>query len=111
MPGITGYVLRGGPCDGKKGRLTPQIIQAGQLTCSSHIYKITSPVQVSGGREVFKDAGPVPKPPPTIVGPKAHNGWHHLRRTMNKDWNPAVQQSRRNIRAALRAVSHGHKVR
>ena len=112
MPGgVTQYILRGGPCDGKTGELTPEIAQSGQLQCGGHIYKITSPVQVSGGREVFRDAGKVPPPPSPPKAARAHGGWHDVRRSVNQRMPAALRQSQHSMEAALRELSRGRKVR
>lgn len=111
MAGVTQYVLSGGPCDGNTGQLTPAIEQSGQLTCSGHIYKITSPVQNQGGREVFKDAGPVPAPKPTGGAPRTHSGWQDLRNSVNHNFPAALRASEKSTAAALRSLSRGRKVR
>lgn len=111
MAGVTQYVLEGGPCNNRTGQLTPAIEQSGQLTCSGHIYKITSPVQNKGGREVFRDAGAVPTPPPPPGTPHALSGWKALRRSINRDMPKALAASQHSRQAALRSLRGAHKVR
>lgn len=112
MPGgITQYVLRGGPCDGKQGTLTPAIEQSGQLTCNNHIYKITYPVQIDGGREVFKDAGAVPAPKEGVSTPHTHHGWSDLQHSFNRNMPKSLNGARKYQEAALRSLGRGRKVR
>jgi hypothetical protein len=111
MPGLTEYVLRGGPCDGNTGTLSPAIDQSGQLTCGGHIYKISSPVEVSGGREVFRDAGAVPAPAPGGIAPHATTGWNALRRVFNHNLPKTVHHVARINRATHAELYHHSKVR
>lgn len=112
MPGgVTGYILKGGPCDGNKGELTPEIEQSGQLTCQNHVYKITSPVQNDGGREVFRDAGAVPKQQTGVKAAAAHSGWGDIRKSVNHRMPDALRKSQHNTQAALRSLHRGRKVR
>ena len=112
MPaGITQYLLKGGPCDGKTGDITSDVATSGQLICGNHVYKVTSPVQVENGREVFKDHGPVPAPPPPPKSAKAHGGWHDVRVSINQHMPKALRTSHHNTQAALRSLSRARKVR
>lgn len=111
MPGITQYVLKGGPCDGKTGNLTPAIDQDGQLTCKQHVYKRVEPAQIKNGREVFADAGPVPKPPAGAGAAHAHHGWTDIRHSINHTMPAALRASQKSTRAALRSLGRGRKVR
>lgn len=111
MAGVTQYILKGGPCDGKTGLLTPEIETTGQLTCQNHIYKITYPVQNDGGREVFKDAGAVPKPKPKTQPTQSLQGWKAIRKSVNVTMRHSLQSSRRSSSSALRSLSRARKVR
>jgi hypothetical protein len=111
VPGITSYVLRGGPCAGKTGSLTPGIIAAGEVDCQGGQYKITHPVQVVNGREVFKYAGKVPAPPKaTVTAPRAHKGWSDMQRSVNHHWPAAMRRSEHHLRAAWRSLGKARKV-
>jgi hypothetical protein len=109
--GITQYVLQGGPCDGNTGDLTPAIDDSGQITCKGGLYKRTSPVQVSGGREVFKFAGKAPTTDGGGGTPHTHSGWNDLRKSFNKHMPRDLRASHRMTSAALRSLSRARKVR
>lgn len=111
MPGITQYVLSGGPCDGKHGDLTPAIDSSGRIVCKNHVYKRVEPVQVQDAREVFKDSGVVAKPPPTPNAPRAHHGWGDLRHSINHNMPAGLRAAQKSTAAALRELGHGRKVR
>lgn len=111
MPGVTSYVLKGGPCDGKTGRLSPPIVSAGQLVCKNGIYKITSPVQVVGGREVFKYAGKVSSGGDGGGAAHAHGGWKDVRHSVNHTMPRSLNRAHSHLEAALRSLSHSRKVR
>lgn len=111
MPPVSQYVLKGGPCDGKKGQLTGAIATAGQLTCQNHIYKVELPVQLVSGREVFLDAGPVPKPPPPSTAAHTHHGWQDVRHSVNHNMPAALRAAKQSTDAALRSLGRGRKVR
>lgn len=111
MPaGITQYVLQGGPCDGNTGDLTPAIDSSGRIQCGGHNYDRAEPVQVVGGRELFKDAGAIPAPPKPGVSPRAHKAWAHLQHAVNREWPATLKDSGRMTSAALRALARTHKV-
>lgn len=42
---------------------------------------------------------------------RAHSGWADLRHSINHNMPRALNKSNRNVRAALRSLSHGRKVR
>lgn len=111
MAGANVYVLKGGPCDGKKGELSPPIDQSGVITCQNHIYKRSSPLQLEGAYEVFNDSGVAPNPSPPVPAPKLHNGWNSLRRTMNRHLPAGIKQARRDTDAALRTLGRMRKVK
>lgn len=46
-----------------------------------------------------------------ISAPRAHKGWHDIRRSVNHNWPRALKASERQTRAALRRISHARKVR
>jgi hypothetical protein len=49
--------------------------------------------------------------PAAGAGSDIHHGWTSVRRSLNRTWGRELKDSRRNVRAALRAVGRGGKVR
>lgn len=111
MAGVTQYILKGGPCDGRTGQLSPAIDQSGQIDCQGHVYKRDEPVKIDGGREVFADAGAVPAPPPQPGTPHTHKGWADLQHSFNVNLHKSLQRSDANTAAAWRSLSRASKVR
>lgn len=109
--GVTTYVLRGGPCDGRIGQLSPAINQSGQLTCQNNIYKREVPAVVSGGHEVFRDAGAVPAPTKSATTPHTHKAWADLQHSVNVNLPNALRNANRSSTHALRALSKASRVR
>lgn len=46
-----------------------------------------------------------------VRAPHAHQGWAALQHSLNRNWNPALNQSEHNIHVALRSLGRGRKVR
>jgi hypothetical protein len=108
--GVTQYVLKGGPCAGNTGTLTPADDQTGEIVCKNHVYKRGNPAVVQGGREVFTDSGVVPPPKKSDNAPKTHKGWNDLRHSLNHNMPAALRSADRSTGAALRNLSRGRKV-
>lgn len=111
MPGITQYVLQGGPCDGDTGDLDPNIDSTGQLVCKGGLYKRVLPAKVVSGREVFKYAGKADTGGGAVKAAKAHGGWSDVRKSVNRHMPHALSRSQRNTRAALQALHRARRVR
>jgi len=45
-----------------------------------------------------------------VSAPRAHKGWHDVRRSVNHNWPRALAASERQTRAALRSLGRGRKV-
>ena len=56
-------------------------------------------------------ATPPPVPGSNVNAPRAHGGWRDLRRSVNRTMPHSLNQAGRLTRLALRATSHGRKVR
>ena len=110
-PGITQYVLKGGPCDGKIGTMSPEVEQSGQLTCQDHVYKRTGQLSSGVPREIFQDHGAVPKPKQSVSTPHAHHGWQSLRKSINHTMPSALRKASKSQAAALRSLGRASRVR
>jgi hypothetical protein len=103
-------LLQGGPCDGKTVQDDAAAFAEGQfITCQGSLYQ---PVIGTSSPRI---ADVVPKTIPgggsSIAAPRAHKGWHDMRRSVNHRWPHALAASDRQIRAALRSLGKAHKVR
>lgn len=56
--------------------------------------------------------GPAGNPnPPGSKKADLLDGWHSLRRSLNRNWRPALHAAERDLHTALRSLSRSHKVR
>jgi len=107
--------LSGGPCSGKT--VSADEIQGGlvaYIACGGGFYTADASGQRHNGHIVFDYAGKTKPGPPTpgaIRAPRAHSGWADLQRSFNHHWHPALRNSERFTRAALRSLSKAHKVK
>ena len=111
MPGITEYVLTGGPCDGKTGRLSPQDETLRQIECGGAIYREPNPAKIDSGHLVFRFAGKAPTGTPAAPDAHALHGWHDLSRSLHKRMPATLRAAEKNRQAALRTLNHARKVR
>lgn len=105
------YYLKGGPCAGKTGELTPAEEQSQQITCGGHIYKEDAADNSQRPAIVFKDTGAVPAPPKGGGTPHTHKGWSDVQHSVNVNLRHALNTSQRNTSAALRSLSRSRKVK
>lgn len=103
--------LEGGPCAGTTHKLTPAEADEGQLVCKGGLYTNPEQGQLHNGDVVFEYAGDAPGTPASVNAPRAHKGWHELRRSMNTNWPHALRDSEKLTRAALRSLHRARKVR
>lgn len=111
-PGPSLYYLKGGPCDGNTGQLSPAQEQARQVECKGSLYKEDAADASHRPDIVFKYAGKVPGPPPTGGGtPHTHKGWSDLQHSVNHNLPRSLSRAESHTRAALRSLGRGRKVR
>lgn len=107
--------LKGGPCDGRTVSAN-QIVGGlvAYIKCGGGYYILDDGVTRPNGDIVFKYSGASPPQPPGgdgVKAPRAHQGWHDLRHSLNTKWPHALRDSERLTRAALRSIGRARRVR
>lgn len=106
--------LQGGPCNGRT--VSADQIQGGlvgYILCRGHYY-LDSGRTRRNGNAIFIDSGTTAPQPPgstNLNAPRAHSGWRDLRRSVNRTMPHALNRASALTRSALRATSHGRKVK
>lgn len=89
---------------------------------SGQPYAVSNPAQVAQdlgkwGSGIFQQEyvnsvqTPPPAPGSNVRAPRAHNGWRDLRKSVNRTMPHALNRAGTLTRQALRATSHGRKVK
>jgi len=102
-----------GPCDGTTKKLTQAQFNTRQTTCSGQTYIYTGTYVRQSGWYLFEyQAGAsTGSAGAYAVPPRTHQGWNHLRHTLNTVMPTAIHHSRAGTAAALRTLSKLPKVR
>lgn len=110
----TTVYLNGGPCNGTNKNLTQAQFNSHVTTCRSTVYKYDKALTEQSELPVFSSSDSYGKAANTsyaLTAPHAHKGWTSLMHSLNDHWRPALNESERNVNAALRSLSRGRKVR
>lgn len=105
------YYLKGGPCGGKTGTLTPNQPAPAEIDCGGGKYTESSPAQRRNGALVYDFAGMLSPSGGGGQAPHTHSGWARLQHSVNVNMPHNLNRSQRNNRAALRALAKARKVR
>lgn len=111
----TRIYLQGGPCNGRTVSAN-QIVGGlvAYIKCGGGYYEDKGAGKRRNGNPIWSYAGTTAPAPPGGGGPNephVHKGWADLRRSINHRMPIALTKARSLTRQALRATSHGGKVR
>ncbi len=111
----TRIYLKGGPCNGRTVS-ADQIVGGlvAYIKCRGGFYTASDGQTRPNGNPIWNYAGKTAPGPPGGSGsgqPHVHKGWHDIRRSVNTNMPHALARAQHLTRQALRATSHGGKVK
>jgi hypothetical protein len=111
----TRIYLKGGPCDGRTVSAN-QIVGGlvAYIPCGGGYYVASAGKKRPNGNPIWDYSGTTAPTPPSGSGsgqPHVHKGWHDIRRSVNTNMPHALARAQHLTRHALRATSHGGKVK
>lgn len=104
--------LDGGPSDGETiGYNVPPPLPA-KIDYSGSVYdNAHKTAQDSAGDTVHVFSYNAVASGEGLSSPRTHHGWHDVRRSLNHNWPAALNDSERQIRAALRSLGRARNVK